>query len=205
MSLTYHPPRLEITETVLAARRVPYKRLSGQITTVFQGVGYVLLGLCLWTSLVGCSLGVARAQQLPEDLPQEFRLSTTATQVWQVVVDEARAHTDCLLAAAPTERLISWCESVENWRDLGQDTLGPEPRPGGVNPDRFEKRAHKPGKGTAVTTIWIEDQGAECVLHIRRVYFGVESFPGAGHSRGEYERALYQRLLQQLQVKQNKA
>jgi hypothetical protein len=163
------------------------------------------MGLFAWASLVGCSLGVAESQKLPDGLPQDFRLPAAAAQVWQLVTEEARAHADCLLAEAPKDRMISWCENVENWRDMGQDTVGPKPQPGGVNADMYAKLAQKPGKGTAVTTIWVEDQGAECVLHVRRVYFGSESFSGAGHSRGEYERAVYQRLLQRLGVGKDKA
>lgn len=201
MSLTYQPPRLDIMEVVLAALRAPFGRLGGQKTRVLRGVGYLLLGLCAWTSLLGCSsLGVATSQQLPEGLPQDFHLKATAAQVWQVVAEEARAHADCILTEAPKDHLISWCENVANWRDLGQDAVVPKSLVGGVNPDAFARLAQMSGKGTAVTTIWIEDQGAECTLHVRRVYFGSQSFSGVAHSRGEYEHAVYQRLQQRLGI-----
>jgi hypothetical protein len=98
----------------------------------------------------------------------------------------------------PEYYVLSWCEKVSKWRDFGQDTVSPASLSAGMSPDVFEKYTEASGEGTAITTIWVEDLGPESRVHIRRVYFGAQSLAGVGHSRGEYERALYQQLLTRL-------
>ena len=170
-----------------------------QRTTCRQWLGLMVVGL----TLVGCSFGIPKSQQLAERLPQDWRLPVAAAQVWQALSHDVHAHADCLLTHVPEYHVLSWCEKVTQWRDLGQDTVGPAALSAGMSADAFAKYTEASGEGTAVTTIWVEDLGTESRVHIRRVYFGAPSLAGVGHSRGEYERAFYQQLLTRLGLRQS--
>ena len=56
------------------------------------------------------------------------------------------------------------------------------------------KLAQKPGKGFALTTLWIVELGSRSRVHLRRTFVGRKSIPGIGHSRGDFERDFYRRL-----------
>jgi hypothetical protein len=188
------------TASVLASSRRPGER-QGTFLRACLG----LLTVCVaGAMLMGCSLGIAKSQHLEQALPQSFQLSAPAEQVWQAVNEEASAHSDCLLTSMPASRVLSWCEEVANWRDLGQDTVVPVSLSGGVSPDAFARFSQALGKGTVVTTIWIEDLNSYSTLHVRRVYYGSPSFAGIGHSRGEYERELLTRIMARLNGSGNK-
>jgi hypothetical protein len=154
-----------------------------------------------WTtlSLPGCSAKrfVPEAQLLPEHLPQGFELAVAADQIWPAVIAEVQSCAACkIVADNPGQHVISWTESVEDWRDLGQDTAVPSSLED--NQNKYFKLVKRPGKGTALTTVWLESQTSSSTLRIRRVYYGKESFPGIAHSRGEYERTFYAHVVQRL-------
>ena len=155
----------------------------------FHSILSVILALVFFT---GCSsFDVPKYQYMSEELPQVFQLPVSAEKVWRIVSEEADLHSDCKLAKSSKDRMISWCEKIEKWRDLGQDTVGPK------NYEKLARKAEE-GTGTAVTTIWIEDFESGSKLHVRRVYYSSQSFSGLGHSRGDYERDLYQRILERM-------
>ena len=198
MNLTHQYSYISTKQSHAASVRKPTQPTGVRWLWVIRGFLSLLVMWVVVAFLMGCSLGIAKSQHMTQGLPQNFPLQASAEQVWRVITEEANSHDGCLLAKAPEDRLISWCEEVENWRDLGQDTVGPASLAGGVSPDAFAKFAQATGKGAAVTTIWVEEMDTGCVLHVRRVYYGSQSFAGVGHSRGEYERELHERILARL-------
>lgn len=159
---------------------------------------FLVFALALLQACASKNLGVPTAQMIPEPVIEEWIVQAPCDQVWPVVVDEGTGNGMRLLAVSKDDGLISWSEEAENWRDLGQDTVVPQSLVGGVNPDHFQKVAQKPGKGTGVTTLLVEDLGDGCRLNVERVYFGRESMPGVAHARGDYEKGLHQRIVSRL-------
>lgn len=170
------------------------------ITQSFRSMLAVLFA-CL--PLVGCTssldIGLGKIpayQYLQNELPQAFRLQAPARQVWQIVSEKAKMFAPCVLVEAPADRVLSWCEDAENWSDFGLNTVS---FAGAPNTDpKKSMQSLISGKGIAITTVWIEDLGANCVLHVRKTYYGSQSFSGVGHSRGQDERLLYQHILYRL-------
>jgi len=148
--------------------------------------------------LAGCSTPnkiVSEMQRLPEGIPEKITLSYPANEVWEFIIKDIKDTSGMkILVEEPLYKLVSWSEKVENWRDLGQDSAGTEYSVMGNNPNAFNKLALATGNGMALTTIWIEDQTPNPILHVRRVYQGPQSFAGIGHSRGEYEQKLIKKL-----------
>lgn len=164
------------------------------------GPAWGILGAYMF--LAGCapsiSVGIATippTQYLTQEVPQTFQLKAPAEQVWQIVSARAKSSDSCVLTNAPKDWVLSWGETAERWRDLGQDSVA-------VMHARF---AQEPGKGMSITTVWIQDLDSGCALHIRKVYYGAASFEGVGHSRGEDERALYQHILYRLEMGEGKS
>lgn len=156
--------------------------------------GMLLLGGC-----APKNLGIATSQMMPEPLPQHFEVAAPAEKVFAIVVGEAERTKDCRVLTKSTKDLvISWCERVEQWNDLGIDTVGVNPKIMGANHDAFKKLAVDTGKGVAIITVWIEPRGTRSRVNIRRVTYGDQSFAGMGHSRGEFERQLLQRITSQI-------
>jgi hypothetical protein len=86
--------------------------------------------------------------------------------------------------------VISWCERVRKWRDLGQDSV--VARDGGKgDPDLAQKGDPK---AVAITTAWVEQTATGARLSVRRVYYSGKSFAGVAHSRGDVERELADRI-----------
>nr|VFK20883.1 MAG: hypothetical protein BECKLFY1418C_GA0070996_108012 [Candidatus Kentron sp. LFY] len=182
----------------------------GQIESAFRQLA-VLLMVFMSAFLFGCSvpgLGVRDSLLMSEELPQSFVMPYSADRIWEQVISHTKAVPNGrVLATSPTDRIISWCERVENWRDLGTDTARLEYRfTAGRALADFESRyrvtefeyaelAANTGEGIAITTIWIEAMGRRSQLHIRRVTYGDKSFAGIGHSRGDYEKSLYLNIL----------
>jgi len=162
-------------------------------------VGFVLLiALAVLGSGAGCAkLPTPNAQHLVTPLPQAQIHAAPSGLVWHVASDLGRREAQCGVLADSTEsRVISWCENAVNWRDLGQDMAAPKYEvTNAVDPNMFEKFAQKPGKGYALTTLWVDDLGDDrSRLRIRRVFVGAESFPGMGHSRGRFEQRFQKRV-----------
>jgi hypothetical protein len=139
----------------------------------------------------GCykNLDVPDTQLLKKNLPQHFKLAITVEEAWQSVRTQVTSNPACrVLVEEPKSHLISWAEPAENWRDLGQDVVDVD------NPFAYTNAAKKialePTKGIAVTTLWIESADSGCKMHVRRVYYGAETYPGVAHSRGDYEHNL---------------
>jgi hypothetical protein len=147
---------------------------------------------------------ISEMQRLPEGLPENIVLKYSSEEVWRFISKDIKDTPGIkILTEDPVYRLISWSERVENWRDLGQDETTTEYSVMGNNPNAFKKLALSPGKGIALTTIWIENQTPNSILHIRRVYQGSQSFAGIGHSRGEYEHNLIKKIQDNLVITNN--
>ena len=149
----------------------------------------------------GCSaknLGISSSSLMSKELPQSLVIPSSVNKVWDQVVSHAKTVPGGrILAMSPKDRLISWCEKVENWQDLGTDTARAKDAVlAGVakNPDIFANLVANTGEGVAITTVWIEAMGRRSRVHIRRVTYGDKSFAGMGHSRGDYERSFYRKI-----------
>lgn len=195
---TPHPPNEPAKQSAAELRRA-FWRPGTRSVWVPRSFYSPLVLLFAWMPLVGCAssidIGLSTippAQYLPAAVPQAFRLQASAEQVWRIVSERAKSSAPCILAEAPKDRVLSWCEDAENWRDLEQDSVA------------FAQFAQAPGKGMAMTTVWIEDLGSDSMLHVRKVYYGSESFEGVGHSRGQDERLLYQQILYRLGMGEGK-
>lgn len=180
-----------------SARRAPslsFVRSRARLPFVAVAVSVVL------SACAPKNLGIGSSQRLPEALPQHFEIPAQATSVFKAVEAEAERNKGCrVITKSARDLLISWCETVENWSDLGLDTVGADPKILGASHDQFQHFAQKPGKGIAIVTVWIEPLAEKSRVHLRRVTYGDESFAGMGHSRGSFERDFYTRIVRQLQ------
>jgi len=131
-------------------------------------------------------------------LPQDCEVAAAADSVFAIITREAEGVKNChVIARSPKDRLISWCERIEKWQDLGLDTVGYKSQDI-LDPDFYKKMAEDNGKGVAIITVWVEDLGPKSRVHIRRITYGDQSFAGMGHSRGEFEYQLHQTIVSQL-------
>lgn len=154
---------------------------------------WLILAAFFLQFIVGCgvkNLGIDEAQMLPESRKEKWLLDAPFERVWQVAAEEAEMNADRILAFSKEDGLISWSEEVEDWSDPGQ---GYVTKIQTGNPD-----GKIPGRGTAVTTIWVESLGSKSMLHIERTHYGREPLPSAGNSSVDYEKRIYHRILEAL-------
>jgi len=145
----------------------------------------------------GCkkNLGVSPMQMLESRVPQSVQLELEADELLAILAAEARAYGDCgMLASSLEAGVISWCESVVDWRDLSQDSVSHAHKSRGATEEERQARRTVVEKGIAITTAWVTPTDTGSELTLRRVYFGRESFTGPAHSRGVYERDLLRRI-----------
>lgn len=170
---------------------------STSINKHVHGVSSWALLILAFIMATGCAsknLGVSTAQMMPAPAVKKWVIDAPFESVWIAASADAEKNSDRILVSSENEGIISWCEAVENWRDLGQGSVMPKSLVGGVDPDIFLKDAQQTGKGVAVTTLWIEAVGSQCNLHVERVYYGRQSYPGVSHSCGDYEKEMYNRI-----------
>lgn len=153
--------------------------------------------------LLGCesNYGIPDAQLLTNPLEPSYRVDASADKVWIRLSEHAELFSDCgIQAKLEQDFLMSWCEKVKNWRDLGQDTVHkPCSAVGCGNPDQIAEWSQNPGTGVALTSVWIEPRGSYSLLHIQRVYFGGKrNYAKIAHSRGDYEHDLHQWIVHNL-------
>lgn len=160
-----------------------------------------LLALAVAIFLSGCTknFGIPDEQLMAEPVNQCQPMNAPADLVWQCVCQDVREDPGRkVLVEQPRSRLMSWCEKIENWRDLAQDAVGTRDSLATQAPRKYKELAQEPGRGTALTTVWVEASGVGSRLHVRRVFYGLADFVGVGHSRGDFERAFCQRIQQRL-------
>ena len=187
---------------VLTGPPSPMKSCQACGTTALGGARWMLLVVVALVCLGGCgtkNLGIGSAQMMPERAIEEWLVDAPFDRVWQIASEKAEMNSDRILVSSKREGLISWCEEVENWRDLAQGSVTARSLVGVRNPDMIQGKGMMPGRGTAVTTLWIEDIGSKSRLHVERAYYGRESYPGVGHSCGDYEKDLYLRIVEALE------
>lgn len=172
------------------------KRSGIDVTWVWT---VLFLGIIITAGCSSDNLGVCTGQMLPKPTVEQWTINAPFDQVWAAVKNDAENNSDKILVSSEKDGIISYCQPAENWRDLEQGSVMPKSLVGGVDPDFFYREAQKTGKGLAVTTLWVENNGTKCNLHIERVYYGPLSYPGVGHSLGEYELATYNRIKKALQ------
>lgn len=180
----------------------PMSSRQARGTTALGGARWMLLVVVAWACLGGCgtkNLGIGSAQMMPERAIEEWLVDAPFDRVWQIASEEAEMNSDRILVSSKQEGLISWCEEVENWRDLAQGSVTARSLVGVRNPDIIQGMAMTPGRGTAVTTLWIEDLGSKTRLHVERTYYGRESYSGVGHACGDYEKDLYLHIVEALE------
>jgi len=126
-------------------------------------------------------------QLLSDELPQSFKFQESADLLWALIFKNINhSLTSKIITLDKKERLITWCESAENWKDLGHESISPPDTPF-PRANFYKKYIENLGKGIRFSTVWIEDLENGCNVHIRCVYYKAESFAGFGHSRGDYE------------------
>jgi hypothetical protein len=155
-----------------------------RLTTVAV-VASVLITAC------GPTLDIPKTQRLDRELPQYIAFDRPADQVWEALRAEAAARATCgVRGESRPDRVISRCERVRKWRDLGQDAV--VARDGGKgDPDLAQK---DDPKAVAITTAWVEQSTTGARLNVRRAYYSGKSFAGVAHSRGDFERELADRI-----------
>ena len=134
------------------------------------------------------------AKTLENEVENSYTIEGSPDLVWKAVSEKMNDNVNCVLVQSDKEKIASWCEAVDKWRDLGQDTAQPKPVPGGVNLNHFEGVAQDVQNGVAITTVYVLDDPNGAQLQIRRMYYGPDSFAGISHSRGDYEKGLYEEI-----------
>ncbi len=134
------------------------------------------------------------SQQMEYKLRPSLALSKPACDVWPLILKDIETNSNYkILVNEEEHHLISYCESVDNWMDLGRSTvhLAPFIMKGNTNNELFAESIIPINKGTALTTIWIEKRNLGCTVHICRVYHSTDSYAGISHSIGDFERGLF--------------
>lgn len=198
MSQIGHTIRSEVKNEALTTMRNPFASDHVRNVTATKCSGLIILAVFVLAFFVGCgsqNLRIGKDQMLPESHKEKFLLDAPFDRVWQVVSEEAGICADRILVFSKEDGLITWSEEVEIWSDLAQGSGTTKWRVSYGNPEE----GRMPGRGTAVTTIWVEDLGLKSMLHIERTHYGQEPVPGVGNSSVDYEKDFYRHIMEALE------